>query len=477
MNEKIDFETAVYGEKKENSKIKVIGVGGGGGNAVKHMYEDGIKGVHFMICNTDRQALEENQVPFKLVLGESGLGAGANPEVARKLAEESREKIIDFIGENTDMLFITAGMGKGTGTGAAPVIAEIAREMGILTIAVVTYPFKFEGKKREEQADEGIKRLKQFVDSLIVVKNQNIIKYYKDETLDAAFGYADDVLKNAVKCIAELITVCAKQNIDYKDIESVMRNSGAAMLGLASASGENRVDDVIEEVFNCPLLEQDLIVNAKNFLFFISYGPDKPFGVTELTELTQKFDAYKSEDAAVIWGNALDESLGSNIKLAVIATNYNTIEERNIKPFPVDATNKEQIMVEEKLEDVTLIDTSNTFDISDLKNITFGNVPVVEKELDPIFVYPEPLINIKKIDIEESDIPVLTTNFAQQNVVSSFNDNKFENDENFKQYTEVPAIHQLQQQNTEIKVAEVHTPNNLMEFDDSGNILYGVFPD
>jgi len=375
------------------------------------------------------------------------------------------------------MLFITAGMGKGTGTGAAPVIAEIAREMGILTIAVVTYPFKFEGRKREEQADEGIKRLKQFVDSLIVVKNQNIMKYCKDESLDAAYGHADDVLKNAVKCIAELITVCAKQNIDYNDIESVMRNSGAAMLGLASASGENRVEEVVEEVFNCPLLEQDLIVNAKNFLFFISYGPDKPFGVTELTELTQKFDAYKSEDAAVIWGNALDESLGDSIKLAVIATNYNTIEEKNIKPFPGDIANKEQIVVGEKQENVTVIDGSNTFDISDLKNITFGNATEVKKEPENSFVNPESLVDIKKIDIEESVIPVLTTNFAQQSVVSTFNDSKFENDEDFKQYMETPAIHQLQQQDTEVKVAEAHTPSNLMEFDDSGSILYGVFPD
>jgi len=218
MREKITFN-ANYGTKANSSLIKVIGVGGGGGNAVKHMYTDGIVGVDFLICNTDRQALENNHVPSKLVLGESGLGAGANPAVARELAVNSKEKIRTFLGEETRMLFITAGMGKGTGTGAAPVVAEIAKEMGILTIGVVTYPFDFEGANRQLQATQGIEELKKHVDSLLIIKNQNIMKYYSDATLSTGFAHADDVLKNAVKCIAELITVHADQNVDFNDIE------------------------------------------------------------------------------------------------------------------------------------------------------------------------------------------------------------------------------------------------------------------
>ena len=465
MREKIDFGTAIYGEKRDNSIIKVIGVGGGGGNAVKHMYESGIKGVHFMICNTDRQALEESQVPSKLILGDTGLGAGANPDVARELAEASKERIIDFIGNDTKMLFVTAGMGKGTGTGAAPVIAQIAKEMGILTIAVVTFPFKFEGKKREIQASEGINKLKQHVDSLIVVKNQNIIKYYKDETVDAAFGYADDVLKNAVKCIAELITVCAKQNVDFKDIETVMRQSGPAMLGLATATGENRVETVVEEAFRCPLLEQDLITNAKNFLFFVSYGPDAPLKISELDELTEKFEAYQSEDTAVIWGNSLDESLGANIKLSVIATNYTTMEEPKVtllkEPFNLEKPT--EIVVGEKLEDAFIIDEKNSLVFSDLTNMP--SQKTVEKE-------PEiPVVNTEPKDVFIPSFP----KFPQKGFISSSHDDKFENDDAFKKYVETPAFHQLQQ-NRNVRVAEMTMSHNIMEIDDSG-ILYRNFPD
>ena len=269
MRDRIDF-TPDYGTKQNNSIIKVIGVGGGGGNAVKHMYSDGIVGVDFLICNTDEQALRNNVVPSKLVLGDTGLGAGANPEIGRELAEHSIERIKEFIGEETQMLFITAGMGKGTGTGAAPVVAKVAHEMGILTIGVVTFPFKFEGKKREQYAEAGIAEMEKYVDSLIVVKNQKIMKYYGDEGVEEGFGHADDVLKNAVKCIAELITVNADQNIDFNDIKAIMQNSGHAMLGLAEAEGPNRIDQVVTDALNCPLLSEDVITKAQNFLFFIS---------------------------------------------------------------------------------------------------------------------------------------------------------------------------------------------------------------
>ena len=321
MRDRIDF-TPDYGTKQNTSIIKVIGVGGGGSNAVKHMYSEGIVGVDFMICNTDAQALMKNVVPSKLVLGDTGLGAGAKPEVGRELAEQSVEKIKEFIGEETQMLFITAGMGKCTGTGAAPVVARVANEMGILTIGVVTFPFRFEGKVREKYAQEGIAEMEKYVDSLIVVKNQLIMKYYNDEDVDAGFAYADDVLKNAVKCIAELITVNADQNIDFNDIKTIMKNSGHAMLGLAEAGGDNRIEKVVEDALACPLLSEDVITRAQNFLFFISYGPEKVLKISELEALTEKFNKLKTSDSDVIWGRAKDPNLGDKIRLSVIITNY-----------------------------------------------------------------------------------------------------------------------------------------------------------
>ena len=329
MTEKKFFEPD-YGSKSSSSIIKVIGIGGGGGNAVKHMYKDGIQGVDFLICNTDRLALERNPIPEKLVLGESGLGAGANPEVARKLAEESKDSIIKFIGTDTKMLFLTAGMGKGTGTGATPIIAQIARDLGILSVAVVTEPFAFEGEVATKLAEEGIKELKKHVDSLIIVKNQNILKYYNDLDFDTAFGYADDVLKNAVKCIAELITINLDQNIDFNDIKSIMENSGPAMLGLAEAEGEDRVKKVVEGALSCPLLSGEHITNAKNFLFSLSYGPSQKFTINEFDELTQLLSELRSHNAKVIWGRTEDKSLDNKIKLAVIVTNYAVDESKVI---------------------------------------------------------------------------------------------------------------------------------------------------
>lgn len=323
MTDKLDFTTVDYGAKENPASIiKVIGVGGGGSNAVKHMFSEGIVGVDFLICNTDRGHLESTPVPDKLLLG-NGLGAGARPEVARQYALESKEKIQEFIGKDTKMLFITAGMGKGTGTGASPVIAEIAHEMGILTIGVVTTPFRFEGQERVKQADEGIAELTKHVDSLITIKNQNVIKYYNDEDIDMAFGYADDVLKNAVKCIAELITVNYAQNVDFNDVETIMKDSGKAMLGLATACGENRVEKVVQDALDCPLLDESAISDAQNFLFFISYGPEKKLKMSELDQLTEKFEKIQSRNARVIWGRGLDETLGDSIKLSVIVTKFN----------------------------------------------------------------------------------------------------------------------------------------------------------
>lgn len=325
MNDnEISFETTSYGEVKKPSIIKVVGVGGAGGNAVQHMYEDGIVGVDYFLCNTDEQALRENKVPTTLKFGDTGLGAGSDPVVARKLAEESEEQIRKMIGSETKMLFITAGMGKGTGTGASPVVARIAHEMGILTIAVVTYPYKLEQKRCCNKADEGIAELRKYVDSLIVIQNQKVMETYRRETLPAALAHADDVLKNAVKCIAELITVAGYQNVDFNDVVSILKNSGEAMLGLAEASGENRIEEVISKAMTCNLIDDNHITDAQNFLFFVRYGEEQELTVDELFKLSEEFEKYQNEDTHVIWGHAADKGLGDKLKLSVIITKYNS---------------------------------------------------------------------------------------------------------------------------------------------------------
>ena len=315
--------TPDFGTTANSSIIKVLGVGGGGSNAVAHMYKEGIKGVDFLICNTDQGHLEKSPIPRKLLLG-SGLGAGARPEVARQLAVESKEKIADFIGKETQMLFITAGMGKGTGTGASPVIAEVAREMGILTIGVVTSPFDYEGSKRKKLAQEGIDEMSKHVDSLIIIKNENILKYYQDEDILNSYGYANDVLKNACKCIAEMITCDFYQNVDFNDVKTVMTNSGKAMLGIATARGEDRIQRVVDEALACPLLDSSVIQNAENFLFFIAFGPNAHFTGSELNEITSRLQALQSDDAEIIHGMGVDESLDDAVKLSVIITKFDT---------------------------------------------------------------------------------------------------------------------------------------------------------
>ena len=379
MTDKIEF-TPDYGAKENSSIIKVIGVGGGGSNAVKHMFSEGIVGVDFLVCNTDQGHLEKCPIPDKLQLG-PGLGAGAKPEIARQFAMESKEKIQEFIGKETKMLFITAGMGKGTGTGASPVIAEVAHEMGILTIGVVTYPFRFEGKNRQKLADQGISELSKYVDSLIVVKNQNILTYYKDQSMMKAYGYADDVLKNAVKCIAELITIDYGQNVDFNDVQTSMKESGRAMLGIATASGENRIERVVDDALNCPLLDTTVIKNAKNFLFFISYGPDANFSAEELEQLTDRFYDLQSDDADIIWGQGLDESLGDAIKLSVIITNFNSTEECK-DSHTIITENNDLISTTQKIgktiiEDIPTAQTS--YEPNDLASLISQDAPVAEQ--------------------------------------------------------------------------------------------------
>lgn len=322
MTESINF-TPDFGAKENSSSIKVIGVGGGGSNAVQHMFAEGIQGVDYLVCNTDKCHLDACKIQEKLLLG-NGLGAGANPEVARDFASKSEKEIKEFIGENTKMLFIAAGMGKGTGTGASPVVAKVAKEMGILTVGVVTEPFRFEGKRIRTAAEAGIEEMSKYVDSLIIVNNQNLMKYYNSLPINEAYAQVDDILKNAVKCVAEIVTVTYGQNVDFNDVKSIMEHSGKALLGIATAEGEDRVQKVLDEVLNCPLLENADISDAKNFLFFVTYGPSKQITMGELEVLEDRFDEMQSDNVHVIWGHGLDESLGDSIKLSLVVTNFDS---------------------------------------------------------------------------------------------------------------------------------------------------------
>jgi len=321
MNEELmNFELPV----ERSSIIKVIGVGGGGGNAVNHMFRRGIKDVNFVVCNTDAQALNNSPVAVKIQLGESlteGRGAGNKPEIGRQAALEAIDTINDVLSKNTKMVFITAGMGGGTGTGAAPVIAKAAREMGILTVAIVTIPFRFEGQQRISQAIEGITEIQKYADSLLVISNEKLREIYGDLKLSQAFTRADDVLATAAKGIAEIITVHGYINVDFADVETVMTNSGVAILGSASASGENRALEAIENALASPLLNNNDITGAKSILLNITSGTNE-VSMDEIGEITDYVTQAADKNALIIWGTCIEESLGDAVSVTIIATGF-----------------------------------------------------------------------------------------------------------------------------------------------------------
>ena len=310
---------------QSRSIIKVIGVGGGGSNAVKHMHKQGIKDVEFIICNTDKQALESSSVPNKLQIGidlTEGLGAGAKPERGRQAALESREQIRELLSNGTKMLFITAGMGGGTGTGAAPVIAQVAQELGILTVGIVTAPFMFEGKKKREQAEQGIKELSESCDTVLVILNDKLRQLYGNLTMGLAFAKADTVLTTAAKSIAEIITVTSDVNVDFEDVKTVMKDSGAAVMGSSITEGENRAKRAAEEALNSPLLNNTDIQGAQRILLSIMSGEQAELEMDELSEITEYIQGKAGEDAEMIFGHGIDETLGQSIRVTVIATGF-----------------------------------------------------------------------------------------------------------------------------------------------------------
>ena len=316
--------------KEKSSIIKVIGVGGGGGNAVNHMYKQGITGVDFIICNTDAQALELSPIPNKVQLGASlteGMGAGSIPEVGKNSAIENIDDIKQMLGSNTKMLFITAGMGGGTGTGASPIIAKAARELDILTVGIITTPFSFEGKRRKMQAEEGMEELKKYVDSFLVISNDRLRQIFGNLTLGSAFAQADNILTTAAKGIAEIITLPGYINVDFKDVRTVMKDSGVSIMGSSSAEGENRALKAVEGALSSPLLKDNEIEGARYILLNISSG-EKEVTMDEVSIITDYIQEEAGLAADLIWGNCRDESLGDKISVTIIATGFQTKDER-----------------------------------------------------------------------------------------------------------------------------------------------------
>lgn len=317
--------------KDQSSIIKVIGVGGGGSNAVNHMYNQGIKGVDFLICNTDNQALDLSPVPNQIQLGMAlteGRGAGSIPEVGKNAAYENVDELREILAKNTKMVFITAGMGGGTGTGAAPIIAEIAQELGILTVAIVTFPFTFEGKKRRLQAEQGLEELRQHVDTLLVINNDKLREIYGNLSLATAFAKADDILTTAAKGIAEIITVTGYINVDFEDVKTVMTKSGVAIMGSAIAEGENRAISAVETALASPLLNDNNINGANYILLYITSGTNEVL-MDEIAEITDFIQDEAGLTADIIWGTGRDESLGDGISVTLIATGFDATNEIN----------------------------------------------------------------------------------------------------------------------------------------------------
>jgi len=318
--------------KNQSSIIKVIGVGGGGSNAVTHMFRQGIKGVDFIICNTDSQAMESSPVPTKIPLGANltgGLGAGAVPSIGKNAALENIQDLKNILEKGTKMLFITAGMGGGTGTGAAPVIASVSKELGILTVGIITMPFSFEGRKRNQHAEQGIAEMKKYVDALLIICNDKLRDLFGDQKLSEVFSHADNVLATAAKGIAEIITVTGYINVDFEDVKTVMKDSGVAIMGSGLANGENRAVRAIEMALNSPLLNDNNIEGSNNLLLYIASGKDE-ITMDEVSEITDYIQEKTKNSAEVIWGNGIDETLEDNISVTIIATGFD--EQHKRKP-------------------------------------------------------------------------------------------------------------------------------------------------
>jgi len=400
---KIDLGMDFQMPKNQSSQIKVMGIGGGGSNAVNYMFENGITGVDFVICNTDSQALEASPVPIKIQLGANlteGLGAGSNPDIGRKAAEESHDKIVELLDANTKMLFLTAGMGGGTGTGAAPVIAEIAREKGILTVGVVTNPFKTEGGYRKQYAEEGVKELKKYVDTLLIINNDKLIEVYGDLTFTQAFAKANEILNTATKGIAEVISEHLLVNIDLNDARKVLENSGTAVMGQSTAEGENRAIEAVVSALDSPLLNDNDIYGAQHVLLKIVTGDgDGEIRMSELSKIKDKIQDSAGNNVNIIEGIGIDPDLGNAISVTIIATGFEQkkepkeqqtinlndteslddfVEHERLSEINIDTDRQHSLELEEIIEDNTINEDIN-HEILD-KEQDFSNISLNDSD-------------------------------------------------------------------------------------------------
>ena len=407
--------------KNRSSIIKVIGVGGGGGNAINYMYENGIEGVDFAVCNTDSQALEASPVPTKIQLGAElteGLGAGSNPETGRKAAEESIDKVTELLDANTKMLFITAGMGGGTGTGAAPVIAEVAKEKGILTVGVVTIPFSTEGGNRHKYAMQGLKELRKNVDTLLVINNDKLIEIYGNLTFTQAFAKANEVLNTATKGIAEVISQHLLVNIDLNDARRVLENSGTAVMGQATASGENRAIEAVKGALDSPLLNDNNIKGAKQVLLkIVTGGGEEEIRMMELSDIKQKIQEAAGCEVNIIEGIGIDPELNGEVCVTVIATGFNvkvikddvtvTLDgEKNIDDVLSQEKEEVQEVISAKTEDKgqhTIFDNETELEMEETLNDPELEIEAIEKEVE---------IELEEQELEQTEEKELSTEIA-----------------------------------------------------------------
>ncbi len=396
----------------DSSIIKVIGVGGGGGNAVNHMYRQGITDVSFVVCNTDNQALRKSPVPIKIQLGADtteGLGAGGNPEVARRAAEESIEKIQDLLKDNTKMVFITAGMGGGTGTGASPVVAKAAHDLGILTVGIVTIPFAFEGNMKIRQALEGVAALSEHVDAILVINNEKLKQIYPDLELSNAFAKADDVLTNAAKAIAEIITVPGYINTDFADVYSIMKDGNVAIMNTGYASGENRITKAIEDALNSPLLNTSDVSGASKILLSLYCSNSDQIRMEEVEQI-HEFMSKVGENVQVIWGASFDEELKEKVKITLIATGFEVsdipgmpanIAKAHVHKHPMssEASRFFDTSKKENEQEVEITDESDSEPVK----------PNIEKTFDQYYGNPAQTETEHEIELNpEPELPIFT---------------------------------------------------------------------
>lgn len=478
-------------QKNQSSIIKVIGVGGGGGNAVNHMYNQGIRGVDFIVCNTDEQALNASPIPAKIQLGASlteGRGAGSLPEVGKNAAIENIEDVKKYLAQNTKMVFITAGMGGGTGTGAAPVIAQAAKEMGILTVGIVTIPFDFEGKKRKIQAEAGLDEMRKQVDTLLVISNEKLREIGGNLSLSTAFNMADDVLTTAAKSIAEIITMPGYVNVDFADVRTVMSDSGNAIMGSAKASGENRAQLAVESAMSSPLLNDNDIKGARHVLLYISTG-NVELKMDEVTVITDYVQEEAGMTAEIIWGTGTDETLGDDICVTVIATGFQSGSKPNVE--------------KEKKEIVLNIETPKTAPVAETTpsaNVEFQVTNLNETPAEPVeqasfeintqeetpFVVSENVVETpvenKPVEITFNPEAINNTEFIlnqteeiQKEVEKSNFDVRPAAELNFTTYVENEPVAQQEVKPTASinDIFEVHNTNSSSE-DKSKNDLYSA---